>query len=65
MMNDQTREDDRDSASAIPSDIHLVAKAKWIDGKKYFWMSVGVALFCIVYFCPSFPDAVDPPGSRQ
>ncbi|MFH1922205.1 MAG: SLC13 family permease [Planctomycetota bacterium] len=25
-------------------------------------MSVGVALFCIVYFSPSFPDAVDPQG---
>ena len=64
MMNDQTRKDDRDSASAIPSDIHLVGKAKWVDWKKHAWMSVGVALFCIVYFCPSFPDAVDPLGKQ-
>jgi len=27
-------------------------------------MLVGIALFSIVYFCPSFPDAVDPQGER-
>ena len=64
MMNDQTRKDGRDNASAIPSDIHMVKKAKWVDWTKYVWMSVGVALFCIVYFCPPFPDAVDPLGEN-
>ncbi|NQT37087.1 MAG: anion permease, partial [Planctomycetes bacterium] len=47
-----------------PGGIQLVQKAKWVDGKKYFWMCVGIALFCIVYFCPDFPDAVDPDGKR-
>ncbi len=64
MMNEHTHKDDRGSASAITPDIHLVGKAKWVDWKKYVWMSVGVALFCIVYFCPSFPDAVDPEGKQ-
>jgi len=64
MMNDHTREDDRDSASATHSDIHLVGKARWVDWRKHIWMSLGIALFCIVYFCPSFPDAVDPRGEQ-
>ena len=63
-MNDQTREDDRVGPSGIPSDVHLAGKAKWVDWRKHVWMSVGVALFCIVYFCPSFPDAVDPQGGQ-
>ena len=28
--------------------------------KNYLWMFVGIALFCLVYFGPDFPDAVDP-----
>ena len=60
MMNDQRREDGRYGESAVSSDIHMVGKAKWVDWKKHVWMFVGVALFCVVYFCPSFPDAVDP-----
>jgi sodium-dependent dicarboxylate transporter 2/3/5 len=27
-------------------------------------MSVGIALFCILYFCPSFSDAVNPQGEH-
>ncbi len=64
MTNDQKREDDSYSGSAVASDIHMVGKAKWVDWKKYCWMAVGIALFCIVYFCPAFPDAVDPQGER-
>ncbi len=60
-MNDQKR---NDSAGTPPGGVQLVGKAKWVDGKKYFWMCVGIALFCIVYFCPDFPDAVDPDGKR-
>ena len=64
MMSDQTRKDDRDSASAIPSNIHLVGKARWVDWKKHACMALGIALFCILYFCPTFPDAVDPQGGH-
>ena len=63
-MSDQTRRDHHDSADRPPDGIHLVGKTKWVDGRKYFWMSVGVALFCVVYFCPPFPDAVDPQEQR-
>ncbi len=59
-MNDHTRKDDGRSVPASGSDVHLARKTKWVDGKKYFWMLVGIALFCLVYFGPDFPDAVDP-----
>lgn len=42
----------------------MVRKTRRIGGNKRFWMLVGVALFCIVYFCPPFSDAVDPQGER-
>jgi sodium-dependent dicarboxylate transporter 2/3/5 len=63
-MNDQKRTDHHEIADSTPDGIHLVQKTKWVDGKKYFWMSAGVALFCVVYFCPPFPDAVDPQQQR-
>ena len=62
-MNDQTRKDGYSDASATASGVHLAKKLRWGDGKKYYWMLLGVALFCIVYFCPPFPDAVDPEGT--
>ncbi len=64
MMNDQARHGDRGSASSMPSNIHLVVKSKWVDWRRHVWMCVGVALFCIVYFCPPFPDAIDPEGRQ-
>ncbi len=63
-MSDQKRKDHHDSAGRPPDGIHLMRKPKWVDGKKHFWMIVGVVLFGIVYFCPAFPDAVDPQGGQ-
>jgi sodium-dependent dicarboxylate transporter 2/3/5 len=63
-MNDQTRKDEHRSASAPASSVRPAKKTNWVDGKKYFWMFVGVALFCIVYFYPPFPNAVDPEGEH-
>jgi len=63
-MNDQKPKDDHDSTSAVPASIHLVGKAGWLDWKKQICMLVGVALFCIVYFCPPLSDAVDPQGKN-
>ena len=34
------------------------------DWKRIFFLCLGVVLFCIVYFLPQFPDAVDPMGKR-
>ncbi len=59
MTNDRKREDSRD---APRSGIHLAGQARLVDWKKHVWMLVGVALFCAVYFCPPFSDAVDPQG---
>ena len=64
MTNDQTHPDDADNASAIPSDIHLKEKTRWVNWKKHFWMTVGITLFCIVYFAPPFSAAVDPEGKE-
>jgi len=61
-MNEQT--DGHDRTSSNPSDIHLISKSRWVDWKKYICMSVGVGLFCLVYFSPSFPDAIDPQGEH-
>ena len=63
-MNDRKREDRRDRRNAAPSRIRLMRKPGWVDWKKHTWMSVGIVLFCMVYFCPPFPDAVDPQGEH-
>jgi sodium-dependent dicarboxylate transporter 2/3/5 len=34
----------------------------WTNRKKHFWLLLGVALFCLAYFCPPLPDAIDPEG---
>ncbi len=56
-MNDQKQTGRRD-------DIQPAHETKWVDGRKYFWMAVGIGLFCAVYFCPPLPDAVDPLGEK-
>ena len=33
-----------------------------IDWKRIFFICLGIMLFCLVYFLPQFPDAVDPMG---
>lgn len=35
-----------------------------IDWKRIFFICLGIMLFCLVYFLPQFPDAVDPMGKR-
>ena len=57
-MSDEQRKRDRRSGPRI----RLKGRAKWVDWKRPFFMSLGIALFCIVYFAPPFPDAVDPEG---
>ncbi len=63
-MTDQKQKDGHDSTGATSAGIHLAGKARWVDWDKHIWMFVGVALFSIVYFCPSFSDAVDPAGRQ-
>src|SRR3989339_538165 len=35
-----------------------------IDWKRLFFLGLGVALFFIIYYCPPWPDAIDPQGKH-
>jgi sodium-dependent dicarboxylate transporter 2/3/5 len=48
----------------MPKSIYLSTVAKRIDKKRLFFILLGLVLFCIVYFSPSWDDAVDPQGER-
>ena len=61
-MNDRDREDDQQGTDAAPSSVRMVRKGERVDWRRHVWLLVGVALFSVVYFCPPFPDAVDPQG---
>jgi len=63
-MSSQTRNQDHGDSSAAPAQVHVESKEKSRDWIKQFWMLVGVGLFCLVYFAPGFPDAVDPEGKH-
>ncbi|WP_320174061.1 SLC13 family permease [Maridesulfovibrio sp.] len=41
-----------------------VATKPGFDFKRLFFMLLGIALFAIVYYCPAWPDAVDPGGQH-
>jgi sodium-dependent dicarboxylate transporter 2/3/5 len=45
-----------------PGDIFVAPKTVSIDWKRIIFMLTGVSLFCIIYFIPPLPDAVDPNG---
>jgi solute carrier family 13 (sodium-dependent dicarboxylate transporter), member 2/3/5 len=34
------------------------------DWKRAFFLALGVALFLIIYYCPAWPDAIDPKGNH-
>jgi len=40
----------------------LPAKKEPFDWKRLLFMSIGVILFVVVYYCPPWPDAIDPMG---
>ncbi|WP_419781930.1 SLC13 family permease [Maridesulfovibrio sp.] len=41
-----------------------VANKPGFDFKRLFFMLLGIALFAIVYYCPAWPDAIDPGGEH-
>jgi len=45
------------SATTLPG-------AAGIDVRRTVFLLLGLGLFCLVYFCPPWPDAVDPSGNR-
>lgn len=55
-------EKDRTAAPAAPPSVRLAPRARWFDWKRPGCMAAGVVLFCLVYFYPAFPDAIDPQG---
>jgi len=44
--------------------MELGAPTSSIDWKKVLFLLLGVVLFLVVYFCPMWPDAVDPQGNH-
>jgi sodium-dependent dicarboxylate transporter 2/3/5 len=40
----------------------LPTKKELFDWKRLLFMSIGVILFVVVYYCPPWPDAIDPMG---
>ena len=63
-VTDQKQMDGQDRERATSSSIGLVKKPRWGDWKKHVFLLAGVAMFCVVYFCPPFSDAVDPQGKH-
>ncbi|MBA3009105.1 MAG: SLC13 family permease [Proteobacteria bacterium] len=48
-------------SSPISASLEETAPFEW---KKTFFLLLGVALFFIIYFCPPWPDAIDPQGNH-
>ncbi len=46
------------------SSIETIEEKTPIDWKRIFFLLLGVALFFIIYYCPPFPDAIDPQGNH-
>ena len=42
--------------------IRMVRNGASADKNRTLWMLIGILLFCIVYFSPAWPDAIDPGG---
>ena len=47
-----------------PDRIQLAQPTEPFDWKRLAFIALGIGLFCLVYFAPSFPDAVDPKGEH-
>ncbi len=52
------------SLPPMPQDIYLAKAVRRLDWKRLFFILLGITLFCVVYFLPALPDAVDPEGKR-
>lgn len=48
----------------MPEDIYLAKAVRLIDWQRIFFISLGIALFVVVYLSPQWPDAVDPKGEH-
>ena len=50
--------------SNSPAEISLAAEKKPFDWKRHLFMFTGIGLFLFVYYCPPWPDAIDPFGEN-
>jgi len=48
----------------MPKAVGLASIARHLDWKRLFFIFLGIALFCIVYFSPQWADAIDPKGEH-
>jgi sodium-dependent dicarboxylate transporter 2/3/5 len=55
--------DTDESAQPARPRIGFLEAVRRSDWNKNAWLLVGIVLFCLVYFAPSFSDAVDPRGN--
>ncbi len=47
-----------------PESTQLAAITRRVDLRRLFFIFLGVGFFCLVYFSPAWPDAVDPEGKH-
>jgi sodium-dependent dicarboxylate transporter 2/3/5 len=64
-IQDTTAGSQREKELPPPPDaVHLAPRKKPVDWKRIFFLTLGLVLFCAVYFMPQLPDAVDPSGKQ-
>ncbi|MEW6521425.1 MAG: SLC13 family permease [Thermodesulfobacteriota bacterium] len=51
-------------AQAKSETLSLAVKKEPFNWKRVFFIVLGVALFFIIYYCPPWPDAIDPQGNH-
>ena len=48
----------------MPDSIYLAKAVARLDWKRLLFLTLGLTLFCAMYFYPTLPDAVDPAGQH-
>ena len=64
MAESQSTTMERGGLPAMPDKIKLATPTPQFDWKRLGFIALGIALFCLVYFAPGLPDAVDPKGEH-
>ena len=50
--------------TAESSTVSLLEAQEPFNWKRLVFMFLGIGLFCFVYYCPPWPDAIDPMGEH-
>lgn len=51
-------------SAVMPHELSLAKRVRHLDWKRLFFIFLGLGLFCLVYFSPEWPDAIDPSGKH-